>query len=54
MDSLVRAYKDAMHLIKWKSDEMYTIKNQRLKITQLEKARFNKINELKLTEIELF
>ena len=27
---------------------------RRLKITQLEKARFIKVNELKLTEIELF
>ena len=31
----------------------YTLKNQKLKITQLEKARFIKVNELKLTEVEL-
>ena len=34
--------------------KVYTLKNQRLKITQLEKARFIKVNELKLTEVELF
>ena len=33
---------------------MYTLKKQRLKIPQLEKARFNKVNELKLTAVELF
>ena len=33
---------------------IYTLKNQRLKITQLEKARFIKVNELKLTQVELF
>ena len=32
---------------------IYTLKNQRLKITQLEKARFIKVNELKLSQIEL-
>ena len=32
----------------------YTLKNQRLKITQLEKAHLVKGNELKLTEVELF
>ena len=32
----------------------YTLKIQRLKMTQLEKARFIKVNELKLTEVELF
>ena len=32
----------------------YTLKNQRLKITQLQKARFIKVNELKLSQIELF
>ena len=32
----------------------YTLKNKRLKITQLEKAHFIKVNELKLTEVELF
>ena len=34
--------------------EFYTLKNQRLKITRLEKAHFIKVNELKLTEVELF
>ena len=33
---------------------MYTLKSQKLKITQLEKAHFIKVNELKLTENELF
>ena len=33
---------------------IYTLKNQRLKLTQLEKARFIKMIELKLTEVELF
>ena len=33
--------------------KLYTLKNQRLKITQLEEARFIKVNELKLTEVEL-
>ena len=33
---------------------MCTLKHQRLKITQLEKAHFIKENELKLTEVELF
>ena len=32
----------------------YTLKKQRLKITKLEKTRFIKVNELKLTEVELF
>ena len=32
----------------------YTLENQRLKITQLEKASFIKVNELELTEVELF
>ena len=32
----------------------YTLKNQRLKKTQLEKARFIKVNELKVYKIELF
>ena len=31
-----------------------TLKNQRLKITQHKKARFIEVNELKLTEVELF
>ena len=31
-----------------------TLKNQRLKVTQLEKTRFIKVNELKLSEVELF
>ena len=30
------------------------LKKQRLKITQFEKMRFIKVNELKLTQIELF
>ena len=34
--------------------EKYTLKKQRLKITQLEKARFIKVNELKFTQVELF
>ena len=33
---------------------MYTLKNERLKITQLEKTHFIKVNELKLSQIELF
>ena len=33
---------------------MNTHKNQRLKITQLEKTHFIKVNELKLTEDGLF
>ena len=32
----------------------YTLKNKRLEITQLEKARFIEVNELKLTEVGLF
>ena len=31
-----------------------TLKKQRLKITELEKVRFIKVNELKLIQIELF
>ena len=34
--------------------EIYTLKRQRLKITHLEKVRFIKVNELKLTQVELF
>ena len=30
------------------------LENQRLKVTQLEKARFMKVNEIKLCQIELF
>ena len=33
---------------------IYTLKNRRLKITELEKARFIKMNELKVSQIELF
>ena len=33
---------------------LYTLKKQRIKITQLEKVRFIKVNELKLTQVELF
>ena len=33
---------------------VYTLKKQRLKITQLQKVRFIKMNELKLTQVELF
>ena len=36
------------------TDRHYTLKNQRLKITQLDKERFIKVNELKLFEVELF
>ena len=32
---------------------IYTLKKQRMKITQLEKMRFIKVNELKLTHVEL-
>ena len=32
---------------------MYTLKKQRLKITQLEKVRFIKVNKLILTQVEL-
>ena len=38
-------------LVKW---DAYTLKNQRLKITQFEKKRFIEVNELKLSEVELF
>ena len=34
--------------------KMYTLKKQTLKITQLEKVRFIKMNKLKLTQFELF
>ena len=37
-----------------KFKKRYALKNQRLKVTQLEKARFIKVNELKLYEGELF
>ena len=30
------------------------LKNQRLKISELEKVHFIKVNELKLTEVEIF
>ena len=33
---------------------LHTLRKQRLKVTQLEKARFIKVNELKLTQVELF
>ena len=33
---------------------LYKLKNQILKITQFDKAHFIKMNELKLTEVELF
>ena len=37
----------------YKTDQKgYTLKKQRLKITQLEKVRFIKMNELKLTQVE--
>ena len=32
----------------------YTLKKTGLKITQLEKERFINVNELKLTQVELF
>ena len=32
----------------------YNLKNQRLNATKLEKAHFIKVNELKVTEVELF
>ena len=32
---------------------MYTLKKEKLKITQLEKVRFTKVNELKLTQNEI-
>ena len=38
---------------KCKNEKNYTLKNQTLKITQLEKAHFIKVNELNLTEVEL-
>ena len=37
-----------------KTKLMYILKNKRLKLSQLEKARFIKVNELKLSQIELF
>ena len=36
------------------SPDTYTLKSHRLKITQLEKERFIKVNEQILTEAELF
>ena len=33
---------------------IHILKRQRLTITQFEKARFIKVNEFKLTEVELF
>ena len=33
---------------------MYTHKKQRLKITQLEKVRLIKVNEINLTQVQLF
>ena len=33
---------------------LFTLKKTRLKITQLEKVRFIKVNELKLTQVESF
>ena len=36
------------------SEIQYTLKKTRLKITQFENVRFIKVNELKLTQIELF
>ena len=38
----------------WRNKVLYTLKNQRFKITHLEKAHFIKMNDLKLTEVELF
>ena len=35
------------------SSTYYMLKKRRLKITQLEKGRFIKVNELKLTQVEL-
>ena len=34
--------------------DAYNLKNQRLKITQLEKERFIKLNDLKLIQVESF
>ena len=33
---------------------LYTLKKQRLKITELEKVALTKVNELKLIQVELF
>ena len=33
---------------------IYTLKNERMKTAELEKMGFIKVNELKLTEVELF
>ena len=35
-------------------NQLYTLKKQDWKKSQLEKVRFIKVNELKLTQIELF
>ena len=37
-----------------KSEADYTFKKQTLRITQLEKVRFIKVNELILIQVELF
>ena len=47
-------FQEVSKKINGKARSMYTLKNQRLKITQLEKARFIKENELKLSQIDLF
>ena len=46
-----RLEEDQCHTIQKK---MYTLRNQRLKITQLEKVCFFKVNERKLTQVDLF
>ena len=49
----IQFLKSMLYILIKKFIQMYTLKNQRLKIIQLEKARFIKVNELKLTEVEL-
>ena len=53
---LYRSYNKTGKITIWKLNPLqrYTLIKQRLKITQLEKVRFIKVNELKLTQVVLF
>ena len=53
-DFIYNAYKNAQLKKEMFLTVIYTLKNQRLKVTQFDKARFIKVNELKLSQIELF
>ena len=44
---------DVCHIVTLTELKIHTLK-KRLKITQLKKVRFIKVNELKLTQVELF